>query len=116
MPSAEDQLRAYARRLDDAVAPVRAADVLVAEAVPAMSIRRRRGVLVGVVLLAAAVATGAVVVARDHGTDGPGGVSPGHGTRLVEEAAELRVLRFPEFYLGSVEAAGALGRGEGHDP
>jgi hypothetical protein len=68
MPRLEDQLAALAQRLDDAVEPVRADDMLVAEAVPVTTFRPRRRVVLAIasaVALAASVALG-ITIARDR--------------------------------------------------
>ena len=62
----ESQLRALAKRLDDAVEPVRADDVMVAEMTPRSRHRApaNAGRALAAVVALAAIVTGVVVVAR----------------------------------------------------
>ncbi len=62
-PELVDQLRDYARRLDDAVAPVRFHDAPLVEVVPVTRVARRRAVLVTTAAAAAAIALVVGVVA-----------------------------------------------------
>jgi hypothetical protein len=70
MTSIDDQLRAFARRLDDSVTPVRADDVVVPDAVVVRERAKRfRGTVVAAAIaLAAAIVIASVVVVRDRDT------------------------------------------------
>ena len=78
MPSIDDQLRAFARRLDDAVVPVRADEVVPVRAdavvvpeavlVSARAKRSRGTVVAAAIALAAAIVIASIVVVGDRGT------------------------------------------------
>jgi hypothetical protein len=70
MPSIDQQLRDFAQRLDDAVAPVQADEVVVPETVLEGAHRKRpRGrIVASAIALAAAIIITSIVVVRDHHT------------------------------------------------